>query len=165
MSDGESDEIVEAARRGMRECAIEVLAFRRRLALLEKTNWITIVAPALLSTLAGASIFQASATAGESWKWLTGGAALLSALLVAIHKARNCDFYQSECRRLIQEYDCLATKYRTLSQVDILDPQQRLEDLELELATVRKHATIGYPASYKTEAEKSFEATTVAAAE
>jgi len=163
MSDGMGDKIAATARQRARECTIEAQAFRRRVALLGKTNWITIVAPALLSAVAGASVFQASVESGESWKWLTGGAALLSALLVAVHKARNCEFYQSESRRLIQEYDCLAVKYRTLSQIDIEDPLRRLEDLELELASVRKNATIDYPASYKAEAEKSVNAALAAA--
>ena len=155
-----SRSIEPIARERVKECLIEAHAFRRRLALLSKTNWITIVAPALLSAIAGAAIFEVSEASvlGAQWKVWTGGAALLSALLVAVHKGRNCDFYQAECRRLVQEFEGLATRYRTLLQLDVEEPRQRLEELELRLAMVRETAAIDYPASYRADAEKSVDA-------
>ncbi len=161
-----SRSIESTAQARVKECLVEAHAFRRRLALLSRTNWITIVAPALLSAFAGAAIFEASEAnvLGAQWKVWSGGAALLSALLVAVHKGRNCDFYQAESRRLVQEFEGLATRYRSLLQIEVAEPQQRLEELELRLAMVRETAAIDYPASYRADAEKSVDAALQAAA-
>ena len=130
------DSIRDVAEQREKECRIEAEAFIIRLEFLSKTNWVTIVVPALLATFAGAAIF-----ADTEWKELTGTAALLSALLTAIHKGRNCDAHQAECRRLSQAYSGLATRYRTIRDLDMPAAKEKMLELEAALAIVKETAT------------------------
>lgn len=129
------DSIQNVARDRERECRIEAEAFIIRLDFFSKTNWITIVVPALLATFAGAAIF-----ADTEWKTITGAAALLSALITTIHKGRNCDVHQAECRRLSQAYSGLATKFRTIRDLDMPEVKEKILELESALATVNETA-------------------------
>lgn len=130
-----------------RECEIAAIAFKARVRVFGWTNWITIVVPSLLAAFAGAAVF-----ADSEWRVLTGSAALLSALLTAIHKGRNCDAYQAECQRLAQTYDGLAARYRTLYQLDIDNAEKKLLELDATLAVVRETSVADVPDAYKLKA-------------
>ena len=151
MANADSNKTPPIARLRERECEIEAVAFKKRLNFLWWPNWATIVLPSMLSAFAGAAVF-ASSTTGINWKIWTGGAALLSALLVAIHKGLNCDAYQAECRRLVQAYSGLATRYRTLHQVDVDGAKEKLLELDAALAAIRETATVDAPDVYRGEA-------------
>ena len=131
-----TDSIRAVAEQREKECRIEAEAFIIRLDFLSKTNWITIVIPALLAAIAGAALFS-----DTEWTKLTGTAALLSALLTAIHKGRNCDAHQAECQRLAQAYNGLATKYRTIRDLDMPGMEDKMLELEASLAITKETAT------------------------
>jgi len=114
------------------ECRLRAGFFESRLRIFSKANWITVLVPSLLGVVAGSAIF-----ADDNSLWL-GIAALMAALLTAIHKGLNCDAHQQECRRLVQEYSSLELRYRTLRQVEKADAKADLLTLEENLAELRK---------------------------
>ena len=131
------------------ECKVESHAFNKRLKLLWYTNWITVIVPSLLAVTAGSALFAA-----DNWAPIVGFAALAGALLTAIHKGFNCDAYQSECRRLIQEYNGLATRYRTLREIQKDNWLNDFLELEDRLAKLREGATAELPPRYYKEVEE-----------
>lgn len=111
------------------ECKVESYAFNKRLKLFGYTNWITVIVPSLLAVTAGSALF-----ATDDWRPIIGVTVLIGALLTAIHKGLDCDAYQTECRRLIQAYNGLATRYRTLHEVQKDHRQDEFLELENRLA-------------------------------
>lgn len=83
---------------------------------------------------------------------------MLSGFLVAIHKGRNCDAYQAECRRLVQAYGGLATKYRTLHQLEVDCAMEKLPELDAALSVIRETATADVPDKYRAMARAIVEA-------
>ncbi len=153
------EDVVKTARNREHECHVEVQAFKKRLGLLFWANWLTVVAPALLSIIAGTTVLADLMLAVDDeteiyWKLWTGLAALASALLVAVHKALNCDRYQVECSRLVCAYNGLSAKYRTLHEVGSRDPLERLSELEASLATIRETAYADVPERYRAAARQ-----------
>ena len=119
----------------MTECFQRASYFDRRLRFFSKTNWITVLIPSLLGVTAGSAFFASSTSP------FLGIAALVAALLTAIHKGLDCDAHQAECRRLIQSYRELETRYRTLAQIEKIDVVAELLDLDDQLAELRSSQT------------------------
>ena len=84
-------------------------AYRLRIGELWWLNIVTVVAPAILSTLAAifASLPQREGIVFSSIP-LASELAGASAILIAIHKALKCDDFQAECLRLSQMYQSIA---------------------------------------------------------
>ncbi len=114
------------------ECRERANFFDERLRFFSKTNWITVLVPSLLGVLAGSALFSDS---GSVW---IGLGALAAALLTAVHKGLDCDTHQVECRRLVQAYRGLETRYRTLRQIESSDIAEELRALDAELAELRQ---------------------------
>jgi hypothetical protein len=123
-----------AAERTM-ECGERASYFVKRLRFFSKTNWITVLVPSLLGVVAGSALF-----AETDSMWI-GIGALAAALLTAIHKGLDCDAHQAECRRLIQAYHGLETRYRTLAQIEKPTIVDELLELDSELAELRQNQT------------------------
>src|SRR5256885_17008769 len=87
------------------ECLTESRALQLRLAPLRRANWLTVLVPALISAFAGAEILTDAASG--RWKYVIGGVTLIASLLVVVHKALNCDAYQTETNRMRRSYDAL----------------------------------------------------------
>lgn len=115
-----------------KECRETADFFDKRLRLFSKANWITVLVPSLLGVVAGSAIISDS-----KLEWF-GIAVLLGAVLTAIHKGLDCDAHQAECRRLVQKYRGLETRYRTIRQVDKESAHEDFLDLEAALAAVRE---------------------------
>jgi len=77
-----SIDLRDVAKRRETECRIEAEAFDLWLSFLDKTNWITDILPAILSTIAGAAIFGLFLPQWDIW---AGMAAFLSSALIVIH--------------------------------------------------------------------------------
>ena len=96
------------------------------------TNKITVIVPSLLGVIAGSALFSSSNNI-----WL-GVGVFIAAILTAIHKGLDCDAHQEECRRLVQAYRGLETRYRTISEIEIEDSQATLVELEESLASLKE---------------------------
>ena len=110
----------EIAAERQAECMQKAAYFESKLRFFSKMNWITVLVPSLLAVIAGASIFATGKTI------FLGIVALLAALLTAIHKGLECDSHQAECRRLVQSYRGLETRYRTISEIDMNNADDKL---------------------------------------
>ncbi|WP_157640513.1 hypothetical protein [Lamprocystis purpurea] len=146
-----STDLRDVAKRRETECRIEAEAFDLWLSFLDKTNWITDILPAILSTVAGAAIFGLFLPQWDIW---AGMAAFLSSALIVIHKMRNCDAHQAECKRLIRAYRGLATKYRTFHEIDVDNPDQHFSMLETIIATISETADARIPEKYRQKAKE-----------
>jgi len=142
------DEKEVCARREI-ECKVESYAFTKRLKLFGYTNLITVIVPSLLAVSAGSAFF-----ATDDWKLFIGITVLIGALLTAIHKGLDCDAYQTECRRLIQAYNGLAARYRTLHEVQKEHWLDDFLELENRLAELREGATAKLPPGYQEKVKK-----------
>jgi hypothetical protein len=117
------------------ECGERAAYFDKRLRFFSKTNWITVLVPSLLGVVAGSALF-----ADVDSLWL-GIGVLSAALLTAVHKGLDCDAHQAECRRLVQAYRGLGTRYRTLAQIEKSTIVEELLELDAELAELRQSQT------------------------
>lgn len=116
------------------ECAERAAYFDKRLRFFSKTNWITVLVPSLLGVIAGSAIADADSM------WL-GIGVLVAALLMAVHRGLDCDAHQAECRRLVQNYRGLETRYRTLAQIEKSTVVEELLELDADLADLRASQT------------------------
>lgn len=123
----------------LKECKAERRAYEIWLAWLFPANVITIVMPAVLAAIAGATIlgdfFEKDGT-----KIIAGGAALTSAALTAIHTALKCDSHQAECRRLVQAYYALEAAYSGLEGCQDDSISHNYEKYEERLQHLRESA-------------------------
>ena len=138
--------------RRVAECKVESHAFGKRLKLLWYTNWITVIVPSLLAVTAGSAFFAA-----EDWAPIVGLSTLFAALLTAIHKGLDCDAYQAEARRLIQAYNGLATRYRTLCETEKENWLQDFLELENRLAELKEGVTAHLPPGYRDKVRKELQ--------
>ncbi len=141
------DDVRAVAARRQIECMVLGIGYDSRMHFLSKINWVTIIVPALLSLFAGGAIF-----AGGVWTVFGGAAALLSALLIMMHKGRNGAADQAECGRLSREYIALSAKFRTLQDVETGNLNERMLALDDELASIRKSAGVDLPESERKQA-------------
>ena len=139
-----TEDVREVCARREAECRLGSYAYNRRLKLFGYTSWITVVVPSLLGVTAGSALF-----ATDNWAPLVGAAALVAGLLTAIHKGLDCDAYQAECRRLIQAYNGVATRYRTLHEVQTDSSFNHFLELEERLAELKEGATAKLPPGYE----------------
>jgi lysylphosphatidylglycerol synthetase-like protein (DUF2156 family) len=132
--------IKEIAANRQAECKQRASYFDSRLRFFSKTNLITVIVPSLLGVIAGSALF---AETNSSWlgidtlSWLAIGT-LAAALLTAIHKGLDCDSHQAECRRLVQVYRGLETRYRTISETSMDDKCGKFAELEEKLAVLKE---------------------------
>ncbi|SFK47084.1 hypothetical protein SAMN05216302_100744 [Nitrosomonas aestuarii] len=135
-----SQSIQEIAANRQAECKQKALYFDSRLRFFSKTNLITVIVPSLLGVIAGSALFTSE---NSSWldikifSWL-GIGTLAAALLTAIHKGLDCDAHQAECRRLVQAYRGLETRYRTIAETSMEDASDKLAELEEKLAILKE---------------------------
>ena len=123
----------QLAMKRQEECEIYTAWLQKRIGLLSCFNWLTVLVPSLLAVTAGSALF-----AGAEWGPAVAGAALLAAVLSAIHKGLNCDIHQADCRRLLKAYRALSKSYRTLNDIELSDCGERLLVLEEELGALSK---------------------------
>ena len=133
------------------ECLVESCALGLRLTPLRRANWLTVLVPALISAIAGAEILTGASNV--YLKYIIGGATLVASLLVVVHKALNCDAYQTEADRVRRGYDALAVKYRMVNELNPPDSETRLIALDESLAALKETGTANIPNSYRTQAE------------
>ena len=114
------------------ECNQRASYFESRLRFFSKTNWITVLVPSLLGVIAGSALFTS-----VNSLWL-GIGTLVAALLTAIHKGLDCDSHQAECRRLVQAFRGLETRYRTVSEIRMEDADEKLVYLDDKLAELKE---------------------------
>lgn len=126
----ESTKNIAVARKS--ECSKRASYFESRLRFFGTTNKITVIVPSLLGVIAGSALFSSSNNI-----WL-GVGVFIAAILTAIHKGLDCDAHQEECRRLVQAYRGLETRYRTISEIEIEDSQATLVELEESLASLKE---------------------------
>lgn len=127
-----TESIEEVAANRQVECNQKALYFESRLRFFSKTNWITVIVPSLLGVIAGSALSPSISSI-----WL-GIGALIAALLTAIYKGLECDSHQAECRRLVQAYRGLETRYRTISETDMDNACEKLAELEEQLAVLKE---------------------------
>ena len=127
-----TDSIEEIAANRQAECSRRASYFESRLRFFAKTNWITVIVPSLLGVIAGSALFTS-----VNSLWL-GIGTLVAALLTAIHKGLDCDAPQAECRRLVQAYRGLETRYRTVAETSLDNASARLSELEEILAELKE---------------------------
>lgn len=127
-----TDSIEDIAAKRQKECNEKALYFESRLRFFSKTNWITVIVPSLLGVIAGSALFS---TTNSVW---LGIGALIAALLTAIHKGLDCDSHQTECRRLVQAYRGLETRYRTISDIKSDSACKQLVKLDEQLAELKE---------------------------
>lgn len=125
------------------ECGDRATFFDSQLRFFSITNWITVLVPSLLGVLAGSGLFAKadSILLGIETSTLIGIGTLLAAILTAIHKGLDCDAHQTECRRLVQIYRSLETRYRTLAQIETPNIVDELLALDSELGDLRLSQT------------------------
>ncbi len=140
------------ARSREQECLLESRALQLRLRPLRRANWITVVLPAVILGLAGAGIVIDGSNA--IWRMVGGWLTALASLLVIIHKARNCDFYQAEAKQLQKRYEGLAKRYRTTYQVARSDAEARLRALDEDLAILTESAEVDVGEKYRSRAQE-----------
>lgn len=133
-----NEEEKKVCRQREAECKAESHSFNERLKWLGRANWITVLIPSLLAVVAGSALFSEN----NEWKTIIGYSVLIAALLTSIHKGLDCDTYQLECRRLIQAYHGLETRYRTLHEVPKKDWLDDFLKLETQLAEVREGSRV-----------------------
>ncbi|WP_421868104.1 hypothetical protein [Motiliproteus sp.] len=130
-----SDNYQQLAAERSAECGSRAAYFDQRLRFFSKSNWITVLVPSLLGVIAGSALL-----ADTDPLWI-GLGALVAGLLTAIHKGLDCDAHQAECRRLVQQYRGLETRYRTLAQIESTDIAEELLKLDVTLAELRQSQT------------------------
>lgn len=153
----DNQKLSELAKERAISAKTESEAYRVRLSEMQFYNWFTVVLPALLSLFAGTNVFAEIAFFGIDWKLLSGGAALLSSLLLAIHKARKCDEYQANCQVLIQAFSSLALRYQTLSDLKPNDIYQEIKTLDEEKAEILRNTRANLPEKSRRKARKNLE--------
>ena len=116
---------MEIAKSRQLECEATSIWLERRIRLLSKMNWLTVLVPSLLALIAGSAFF-----AGDDWTPFVAIAALVAAVLSAIHKGLDCDNHQKDCRRLLCEYRALAVGYRKIAEIEPNEAEQELAALE-----------------------------------
>lgn len=135
------------------ECLVESRALELRLRKVVGFNWLTVLAPALISAGAGAQIITGPANGwNSSWSIASGVVTLLGSMLVIVHKTLRCDEYQKEANRLRKEYNELATKYRTVHEIGGADVEQQMIALDAALAKLRGSADASVPDRYRKKA-------------
>jgi len=122
---------IDISRKRQIECEKHCLWLQKKLKLLSKLNWITVLVPSLLGVVAGSAFFVA-----EKYSELIAFVAIVAALLSATHKGLNCDSYQSDCRRLLMEYRALSKAYRSISEIQPKDAEASLLKLEAKLEEI-----------------------------
>lgn len=126
----EPDNISAFLNERLRTCRENRRSYEIWLSHLAPRNLLTIVAPAVLSVIAGSTILAEPAFLGsDRGRTLAGVCALASAVLTAIHKALNCDAHQAECRRIKQAYSSLEVSYERLSFI----PNEKLTEELIKL--------------------------------
>ena len=81
----------------------------------------------------------------EGLLWEPRLGALAGALLTAIHRGLDREAHQTECRRLVQAYNGLAVRYRTLHEVEKEDGLEEFLERERDLALLVESATARGP--------------------
>ena len=127
-----TESIEDIAAERQKECNQKALYFESRLRFFSRTNWITVIVPSLLGVIAGSALFS---TTNPIW---LGIGTLIAALLTATHKGLDCDSHQAECRRLVQAYRGLETRYRTISDIKSDTTCKQLVKLEEQLAELKE---------------------------
>jgi hypothetical protein len=148
-----NETIEGVARQRETECRRESWAVEKRLRVLSRYNWVTVVLPALIFSAAGAEII-AGVENPTLHRW-TGGFTLAASLAVLIHKARDCDAHQAELNRLRKEYDKLAVKYRSVYQISGPDPDAKISPLDESLAELKGSADVVLPRKLRHQASKA----------
>jgi hypothetical protein len=133
------------------ECLVESRALQLRLVPLSRANWLTVIVPALISAFAGAAILRGAWK--PEWMYVVGGATLIASLLVVVHKALNCDAYQTEANRMRRSYDALAVRYRTVYDINPPDAEARLIALDESLAALKESGAATVPDRYRVRAQ------------
>ena len=146
------NDMLEFSKARIAECEHERRAYGIWLARLSMTNWITIVLPAGLSLIAGATILGDLLEPHS--KLIAGIAALVSGLLTAIHKGRNCDAHQAECRRLAQAYFGLKTRYESIEATNPGEVRALLKEIDERLAQLREGAQATVPDGCREKAQQ-----------
>lgn len=79
---------------------------------------------------------------------------LIASLLVVIHKALNCDAYQTEANRVCRSYDALAVRYRMIHDLNPPDAETKLIALDESLAVLKESSNATIPDRYRARAAK-----------
>lgn len=125
------------------EMAIQAEAYQRRLRYLRGWNWVTVVLPAVLSAIAGATILAKIAL--PYWAVASGLLALLGSILSLIHKLQNCDEAQAEMALMRRDYGRLTMAFRSLADTVPDDIAERIRKLDGEIAELRSKADYTLP--------------------
>jgi len=116
------------------ECDSECARYTRWLSKLRLPNSVLVGLGSLLAFLGGAAMLAEVFGSG-----LTGAMALIGGALTGLHSWFGCEAHQTECRKLLGQFESLKSRYETV-QVEP-DEGRRLErfrELEMELAKVKE---------------------------
>jgi hypothetical protein len=144
-----SDEAVSSKlrahfRKRQRDCYVEKDAYAIWLALLTPVRWFTVIGGIVLSAVAGAVVLLAEyRVIGDQWRVYGAICAITASVLTGIHTALNCDAHQTECRRLVQLYSGLESRFEAASIL----PAERIEATFDELEAKFEEAHVEAAAS------------------
>lgn len=116
------------------ECGAEHAHYSAWLSKLRLPNALFVGLGSLLAFLGGAAILTESV--GPK---LAGTMALLGGALTGLHSWFGCEAHQSECRKLLGQFESLKSRYETIQvEPDEARRVERFRELELELAKVKE---------------------------
>ncbi|BDM83086.1 hypothetical protein [Acaryochloris marina] len=137
-----------------REAKYNSRIYQKRQNRLIAPNLITVLLPALLSTIvaiiSGIEAYSKVDIAGIPVASLLSG---LSAILITIHRTLKCDEYQAECLRLANLYDSISTEAKYISLLESLDLEKEGLRLIREMASASRDKSILDPHLPKTESK------------
>jgi hypothetical protein len=132
------------------EATVQSMAYAERLTSLSWLNLATVLLPALLSTAAAVvgAMSQPPIVTRLAALPLATILSAAAAVFITFHKSLKCDEYQTECRRLSQEYKAFslsAGAALALPLEKLLDAHDRLST---QFAVVTKGANASVPYRY-----------------
>lgn len=138
----------------VRQCRVERRALEMWLGRLTPLRWATISGSVILSAIAGATAFNNAAWRGEDVSLITGGCALLAAILTGLHTAFKCEAHQAECHRLVRFYSSLILAYEAVQADPREDLKTRIAALDVRLQEEVLQASASVPVSLRDRAER-----------
>lgn len=116
------------------ECNTESSEYTKWLSQLRLPNSILVGLGSLLAFLGGASLL--ADVGGENF---AGGMALFGGALTGLHGWFGCEEHQTECRKLLGQFESLKSRYETV-QVEPEEARrlERFRELESELAKIKE---------------------------
>ena len=119
------DDLIVQAKKNEIRCNILAVAYSIWLRKLMRWNWVLVLGAALLSLIAGFSLFFDE---GILPKKSAGFMIFISAAFTVIHTKLDCYQHQAECKKLRGSYNGLTSRYKDLESIS--DPEEYRKELQ-----------------------------------